>query len=80
MRVMILKGMVDAQIINWNCNGNFKSQQSSTPCDMRFSPSDTGKMATLRGSASKWPFSPYRVGKITYRKGLEDWGSLMSVP
>ena len=43
--------------------------QSSIPCDMRFSPSYTGKMATLRGSASKWPFSLYRLGRIAYRKG-----------
>ena len=43
--------------------------QSSTPCDMRFSPSDTGKMAILKRFLSEWPFSLYLLGKIAYRKG-----------
>ena len=42
----------------------------STPCDMRFFPRDTGKMAIFKGFASKWPFSLYLVGKIAYRKGF----------
>ena len=40
----------------------------------------TGKVATLRGRASKWPFSLYRVGKNPISQGVEDWGSLISVP
>ena len=54
--------------------------QSSTPCDMRFFPSDTGKLTTLRGSASKWPIFPVSLGKNRISQGVEDWGSLSSVP
>ena len=43
--------------------------QSSTPCDMRFFPRDTGKIGHFEALVSEWPFSLYRLGKIAYRKG-----------
>ena len=42
-----------------------------TPCNMRFFPRDTGKMATLKLSSQSGHFSLYRVGKIAYRRGQE---------
>ena len=45
---------------------------------MRYFPRDTGKTAILKRFLSEWPFSLYRVGKIS--QGAEDWGSLITVP
>ena len=56
--------------IGLRASGTLTSEpQSSTPCDMRFSPSDRGKMAILKRFLSEWPFSLYRLGQIAYRRG-----------
>ena len=52
----------------------------STPCEMRFFPRDTGKMAFVDGFSLKMAFCLYRVGKIASRRGVENRGSLTSVP
>ena len=43
--------------------------RSSTPCEMRFSPREKGKMASVEGFSLKRPFSLSRVGKIASRRG-----------
>ena len=41
----------------------------STPCKMRFSPREKGKMAFVEGFSLKRPFFLSRVGKIASRRG-----------
>ena len=52
----------------------------STPCEMRFFPREKGKTAFFEGFSLKRPFSLSRVGKIASRRGVENRGSLISVP
>ena len=52
----------------------------STPREMRFFPREKGKMAFVEGFSLKRPFSLSRMGKIASRRGVENRGSLISVP
>ena len=47
---------------------------------MRFSPREKEKMAFVEGFSLKRPFSLSRVGKNRISQGVENRGSLISVP
>ena len=49
----------------------------STPCEMRFFPHEKGKMAIVEGFSLVFPFSR---GKNRISQGVENRGSLISVP
>ena len=52
----------------------------STPCEMRFFPRETGKMAIFEGFCLKTAIFPVSRGKNRILQGVEDRGSLISVP
>ena len=52
----------------------------STRCEMRFFPREKGKMAFVEGFSLKRPFSLSRVRKNRISQGVENPGSLISVP
>ena len=54
--------------------------RSSTPCEMRFFPREKGKMAFVEGSSLKWRRFPFSRGKDRISQGVENGGSLISVP
>ena len=52
--------------------------RSSTPCEMRFFPREKGKTAFSRGKTQA--IFPFLRGKNRISQGVEDRGSLISVP
>ena len=52
----------------------------STPCEMQFFPREKGKTAFSKKNPRQSPFSLSRVGKTASRRGVENRGSLISVP
>ena len=52
----------------------------STPCDMRFFPRDTGKRPFPRQKPSKKAISPVLREKNRILQGVDNRGSLISVP
>ena len=50
------------------------------PCKMRFFPREKEKTAFAKKNPLQRPFSLSRVGKIASRRGVENRGSLISVP
>ena len=52
----------------------------STPCEMRFFPREKGKTAFSRKNPRQRPFSLFSRGKNRISQGVEDRGSLISVP
>ena len=56
-----------------------REPRSSTPCDMRF-PRNTGKMAFLEGFSLKKAIFFVSRGKNRMSQGVENQGSLISVP
>ena len=73
-----------------NVSQNFKRMRAkgtliseprfSTPCDMRFFPCDTGKMAFLEGLFLENGLVPVSHGKNRMSQGVEHRVSLISVP
>ena len=52
----------------------------SAPCEMRFFPREKGKTAFSKKNPWQGPVSSSRVGKIRISQGVENQGSLISVP
>ena len=52
----------------------------STPCEMRFFPREKGKTALVEGFYSKKAVFPFSRGKNRISQGVENRGSLISVP
>ena len=52
----------------------------STPCEMRFFPREKGKTAFVEGFSLKRAVFPFSRGKNRISQGVENRGSLISVP
>ena len=52
----------------------------STPCEMRFFPREKGKTAFVKGNPSTKAVFPFSRGKNRISQGVENRGSLISVP
>ena len=52
----------------------------STPCEMRFFPREKGENGLCRGFFFEKAAFPFSRGKNRISQGVENWGSLISVP
>ena len=62
--------MKESRLLTLRAKGTLISEpRFSTPCEMRFSPCEKGKMPFVEDFSLKRPFSLSRVGKIASRRG-----------